>query len=467
MRRFATPQALLPEVGNTLGTSAWHQVDQQMIDRFAALGGDHQWIHRVGPRADQGPYGRPIAHGFLTLSLLNTMLDEVFQVGGVDLTLNKGLDRLRFISPVPAEARVRATAVLTCFRPRPRGYSEATLHVTVEIEGHHRPAYTVDISVLYWASSVTEGVRGATNREDNVDELDNGDIVSGVGFTALLVAAMRAMESTRDDALIDDPYAEHFVTRSGITVPIPTNWATLNGAEHQTEADQRWTHFWTVIVGHMGVRSRFFDEYFLAASTAGVRQVVLLAAGLDMRAFRLPWPANVELFELDQPKVLEFKDSVLHDQVALPGCARHVVPIDLQADWPEALLRTSFDPQRPTAWLAEGLLPYLPGIAVDALFADVHRLSAVGSWFATDDLAPDIPNTVNQPAFQDVQCRLGFDMAALWHDDDWLDPERWFRDADWQVTALSWAQAADRYGRTLGKIAGNTPQGTLLTARLT
>ncbi|MGH3792711.1 MAG: MaoC family dehydratase [Pseudonocardiaceae bacterium] len=149
MRKFATPQALLPEVGNTLGTSAWHQIDQQMIDRFAALGGDHQWIHRVGPQADRGPYGRPIAHGFLTLSLLNTMLDEVFQIGGVELTLNKGLDRLRFISPVPAEARIRATAVLTCFRPRPRGYSEATLHVTVEIEGHHRPAYTVDISVLY------------------------------------------------------------------------------------------------------------------------------------------------------------------------------------------------------------------------------------------------------------------------------------------------------------------------------
>lgn len=159
MRRFATPEALLSEVGNTLGTSEWHQIDQRMIDRFAALGGDHQWIHRVGPRAEQGPYGCPIAHGFLTLSLLTSMLDEIFQVDGVDLTLNKGLDRLRFTSPVPAQARVRATAVLASFRPRPRGYSEATVHVTAGIEGQTRPAYTVDISLLYRASSVTEEVR--------------------------------------------------------------------------------------------------------------------------------------------------------------------------------------------------------------------------------------------------------------------------------------------------------------------
>jgi acyl dehydratase len=154
MRRFATPNALLPEVGNTLGTSAWHQIDQRMIDGFAALSGDHQWIHQAGPPADQGPFAGPIAHGFLTLSLLISMLEEVFQVDGVELTLNKGIDRLRFTSPVPAGARVRAKAVLTSVRQRPRGYSEITVNVTIEIEGHPRPAYIADSTILYRIASV-------------------------------------------------------------------------------------------------------------------------------------------------------------------------------------------------------------------------------------------------------------------------------------------------------------------------
>lgn len=294
-------------------------------------------------------------------------------------------------------------------------------------------------------------------------EHDDWDIVSGVGITALGVAAMRAMESKRDDALIDDPYAESFVTRSGTTVPMPTSWANINDSENQSETAKQRANFWTVMAGYMGVRSRFFDEYFLDASTAGVRQVVLLAAGLDTRAFRLSWPASVKLFEIDQPKVLEFKDSVLEEQGALAGCARRTVPIDLQADWPEALLRANFDPERPTAWLAEGLLLYLPGTAVESLFVHVHRLSAVGSWFATDVASLDI---LHNPAFQNIQRGLGLNMATLWRDDDRPDPERWFRNADWQVTTISWAQAGDRYGRTLGRAAGDIrPKSTLLTTR--
>jgi methyltransferase (TIGR00027 family) len=300
-----------------------------------------------------------------------------------------------------------------------------------------------------------------------MDEHDNWDIVSGVGITALAVAATRALESKRDDALIDDPYAENFVTRSGTTVPIPTDWATIKDFENRSAPDKEWANFWTALADHVGVRSRFFDEYFLDASSAGIRQVVLLAAGLDTRAFRLPWPARVELFEIDQPKVLEFKDSVLAEQGALAGCARHTVPIDLRADWPEALLRANFDPQRPTAWLAEGLLLYLPGTAEEALFAHVHRLSAAGSAFATDESKPDLHNELHHPAYQDARRRLGVDFSALRPNDERPDPQRWFRDHGWQVTTMSRTQVASRYGRTLGEFAGENLKSTLLTARLT
>jgi methyltransferase (TIGR00027 family) len=304
-------------------------------------------------------------------------------------------------------------------------------------------------------------------QEDDVDEHDDWDIVSGVGITALVVAATRALESKRDDALIDDPYAENFVTRSGTTVPMPTNWTTIDDFENRSAPDKEWANFWTVMAGYVGVRSRFFDEYFLDASTTGIRQMVLLAAGLDTRAFRLSWPARVELFEIDQPKVLEFKDSVLAEHGALAGCARHIVPIDLRTDWPEALLRANFDPQRPTAWLAEGLLRYLPGTAEEALFAHVHRLSAAGSSFATDESHPDLHTRLRHPACQDVYRRLGVNFATLWPNDERPDPGRWFRDHGWQVTTMSRIQAADRYGRTVGEFAGETLESTLLTARLT
>lgn len=296
---------------------------------------------------------------------------------------------------------------------------------------------------------------------------DSWDIVSGVGITALGVAATRAMESTRSDALIDDPYAESFVTRAHSSIPLPTTWASVESTEQRSEDEALWASFWAGWAAYVGVRSRFFDEYLLDAAHAGIRQVVILAAGLDTRAFRLPWPAALQLYEIDQPKVLEFKDTVLDDQNALTRCTRHVVPVDLRENWPVALLRAGLDPQKPTAWLAEGLLPYLPGSAVDALFAHAHRCSAAGSRFATEDIHPDMRARIDQPDLQGVQRSCGVDLAALWPDDDRPDPAHWFRDHGWQVTATNGGQAASRYGRTLGKPT-DTDFATcvLLTAQL-
>ncbi|WP_434444150.1 MaoC family dehydratase [Lentzea sp. E54] len=151
-RVFSAPADLLDAVGDTLGTSEWLSVGQSTVDGFADVTRDHQWIHQAGPAADAGPFGGPVAHGFLTLSLLIPMLDEILRVDGVSAVVNKGVDRLRFTTPVPAGGRIRATAALASARARPRGFTEVVLSVTVEVEGKPRPAYTVDVLMLYQSS---------------------------------------------------------------------------------------------------------------------------------------------------------------------------------------------------------------------------------------------------------------------------------------------------------------------------
>ena len=135
--------------------------------------------------------------------------------------------------------------------------------------------------------------------------------------------------------------------------------------------------------GYQGVRSRFFDEALLGA---GTRQVVLLAAGLDARALRLGWPSGTTVFEVDQPRVLGFKDEVIDSVGGTPTARRVTVPVDLRHDWPAALTAAGFDPRLPTAWLAEGLLPYLPADAERLLFERVHALSAPGSRIAVEHI---------------------------------------------------------------------------------
>lgn len=149
VRRFASPDDLADAVGQRLGTSYYQRVDQSRVDRFAELTGDRQWIHTDPQRARSGPFGGPIAHGFLVLSLLTAMLDQVFQVDGTDLVINRGLDRIRFTAPVPVGAYVRAVVDLVEVRPRPRGYTEALLAVELEVEGRREPALRANQRLLY------------------------------------------------------------------------------------------------------------------------------------------------------------------------------------------------------------------------------------------------------------------------------------------------------------------------------
>jgi methyltransferase (TIGR00027 family) len=212
-------------------------------------------------------------------------------------------------------------------------------------------------------------------------EGDNWDITTSVGSTALFVATARALEAQKPDPLAVDPYAEVFCRAVG------GSWAdVLDGKapDHELKTTDFGEHF----VNFQGARTKYFDEYFGRVAAAGVRQVVILAAGLDSRAYRLPWPDGTTIFELDRPQVLDFKREVLTDWGARPRAERREIAIDLREDWPQALRNNGFDAAKPSAWIAEGLLLYLPVAAQEQLFAGVDSLAGPGSHVAVEDGAP-------------------------------------------------------------------------------
>ncbi len=206
---------------------------------------------------------------------------------------------------------------------------------------------------------------------------DTWDIATSVGATAVMVAAARAAETDKDDPLIRDPYAKVLVAGAGTGV-----WEFMLDDEFVAKVADIDPEV-AAIFEHMGnyqaVRTHFFDEFFTAAAGAGIRQIVILASGLDSRAYRLAWPAGTTVYEIDQPKVLEYKAATLdRARRRQPTATRREVPIDLRFDWPKALREAGFDPSVPTAWLAEGLLMYLPADAQDRLFEQITELSAAG-----------------------------------------------------------------------------------------
>lgn len=281
------------------------------------------------------------------------------------------------------------------------------------------------------------------------------DIVTSVGLTALGVAAARAVETGRDGALIQDHFAEAFVQAADAPRPMPTSPQDPAAAAGH----------WSWMADFLAVRSRYFDEYFAEAGRSGVRQVVLLAAGLDARAFRLDWPTGTRVFEVDQPKVLEFKDRVLAAQGAQPACERHVVDTDLRENWTKALTEAGFDPAAPTAWLVEGLTPYLPAAAEQQLFAEIDRLSAPGSRVGVE-WVHDVAAMIDDPEFRRTSQLLGVDLNDLWNTEPRTPADERLREQGWALRAESLAEGGARYGRVFegaeGSLIGD--RGRLATA---
>ncbi|WIM87583.1 class I SAM-dependent methyltransferase [Candidatus Mycobacterium wuenschmannii] len=214
---------------------------------------------------------------------------------------------------------------------------------------------------------------------------DTWDLASSVGATATMVASARAMASRVERPLIDDPYAEPLVRAVGLDLFTKLASGEMSPADLEDDgaapSAQRMTD-------NMAVRTKFFDEFFLDATNAGITQAVILASGLDARAYRLPWPAGTVVYEIDQPQVIEFKTRTLADLGAEPTAQRRTVAVDLRDDWPAALRAAGFDPAQPSAWSAEGLLIYLPPDAQDRLLDTITELSAPGSRIATESGPP-------------------------------------------------------------------------------
>lgn len=274
-------------------------------------------------------------------------------------------------------------------------------------------------------------------RTDN----DTWDLASSVGATATMVAAARAMASTADNALINDPFAEPLVRAVGVDffTRLVTGELRPEDLDSDTESVgmQRMTD-------SMAVRTKFFDEFFLAATDGGIRQAVILASGLDSRAYRLAWPAGTTVYEIDQPDVIEFKTRTLAELGATPTANRRTVAMDLRYDWPSALIEEGFDPNQPAAWSAEGLLGYLPPNAQDRLLDTITELSAPGSRVAVESV-PNIDASKHEKAIERMRQASqrwrdhGFDLdfAELVYLGDRNEASSYLGEHGWQLSRSS------------------------------
>ncbi|BBZ46396.1 SAM-dependent methyltransferase [Mycobacterium parmense] len=283
---------------------------------------------------------------------------------------------------------------------------------------------------------------------------DSWDIATSVGATAVMVALARARETAAAEPLIRDPFAEPLVSTpelAGVREQVAAWWAGPDEEDDPALAVDAQN-----MVDYQAVRTHFFDAYFDGATQAGIRQVVILAAGLDSRAYRLPWPDGTVVYEIDLPKVLEYKAHTLAGHGAKPIADRRPVPVDLRHDWPRALRDAGFDEASPAAWLAEGLLPFLPAAAQEAMFASIDTLSAPGSRVAVEIFGVDAQKRQEaQQRWLELKAKreargqdTSFNPFDLWFDDDGRpDCADWFGGHGWRTETVSARAEALRLGR--------------------
>lgn len=309
-------------------------------------------------------------------------------------------------------------------------------------------------------------------RTDN----DTWDITESVGATALGVAAGRAAETNSEHPLIRDPYAQLFLEAADdgawklyLSDDLPAELA---------EVDPRFRERMQAMMGYTASRTLFFDEFFLGAAAEEVTQNVILAAGLDARAWRLDWPMGSVVYEIDQPTVLAFKTSTLEAHGVASRTTHVGVPIDLRQDWPAALRAAGFDPTVPTAWSAEGLLPYLTAEAQDVLFDRIQSLSARGSRVAVEEFTDYFFSALSSAhreeqmeRYRRVAAKLGrpdpAESGNLFYQGRRTGVTDWLTAHDWDVTAVTAHDLMARNGRfTPSDLDDATPQSIFVDGRL-
>jgi methyltransferase (TIGR00027 family) len=262
----------------------------------------------------------------------------------------------------------------------------------------------------------------------------NPEVPTGVSMTALWVAQARAEESARSDRLFEDSLAEAFIAAAGSVTP--------------PQLEERFGEIYPYMREHVAIRTRFFDDYLLDACAAGCRQVAVLAAGVDARAFRLPWPEGVRLFELDLPEIFTFKEQVLAKQGARPVCQRIVVEADLSEKWSAPLLQAGFRADDRTGWLAEGILPFLTQEENDKLLERISDLSALGSQLAFEHTSQEIQELPALRQAADAFAELGVSMGSVLE-----DPEAWLARHGWQGQVYDSGGLAASYNRPVPHFA--------------
>lgn len=286
---------------------------------------------------------------------------------------------------------------------------------------------------------------------------DSWDLATSVGATATMVAAARAAATRRPHPVITDEFAEPLVRAVGLDV-------FTRAAAGEVDLDEIGNEVgFPRIVDTFAARALFFDRYFAEAGAAGVRQVVIVASGLDARPYRLPWPAGTVVYEIDQPEVIAFKAATVAELGAVAPTQHRTVGIDLREDWPAALRAAGFDATQPTAWLAEGvLIGFLPPEAEVRLLDNVVELSAAGSRFAADY------GTLNDnsPESQELSRRmtrgwqaqgLDMDIAGLTYPGEHTDVAAHLAAHGWQASTYEHAELITAAG--LPELVGADQQG--------